>query len=120
MAVELMHNSFDIYMHVNLPIKYDQFIDKYLLKYYDFGKRALYIYIHSSYFSFFLGGGEDTISFLNFEVSFQAKNKFKSQNKPERPIINKNIAIYFFLNFKLHKMSACIFSSIGLLFKKIL
>lgn len=30
MAVELMHNSFDIYMHVNLPIKYDQFIDKYL------------------------------------------------------------------------------------------
>lgn len=82
----LLNLCIDIHVYVNFSIKYVQF--KYLLKYYDFGRKKILIYIKkfqniytvlniNSSIKFLFPFFSDTIFFLNFEVSFQAKIKFK-------------------------------------------
>lgn len=80
----LLNLCIDIHVYVNFSIKYVQF--KYLLKYYDFGRKKILIYIKkfqniytvlniNSSIKFLFLFFSDTIFFLNFEVSFQAKKK---------------------------------------------
>lgn len=85
----LLNLCIDIHVYVNFSIKYVRF--KYLLKYYDFGKKKFDIYkkipkhlhcikhkfIHQISFSFLFRHN----LFINFEVSFQAKKKNSKEYK---------------------------------------
>lgn len=93
----LLNLCIDIHVYVNFSIKYVRF--KYLLKYYDFGRRKILIYIKkipkhlhclniNSSIKFLFLFFSDTIFFLNFEVSFQAKKK-----------IQKNIKVFVMLMY---------------------
>lgn len=93
----LLNLCIDIHVYVNFSIKYVQF--KYLLKYYDFGRKKILIYIKkyqniytvlniNSSIKFLFLFFSDTIFFLNFKESFQATTK-----------IQKNIKVFVMLMY---------------------
>lgn len=82
----LLNLCIDIHVYVNFSIKYVQF--KYLLKYYDFGRKKILIYIKkfqniytvlniNSSIKFLFLFFSDTIFFLNLKYHFKQKKNSK-------------------------------------------